>query len=303
MRKKSFILPFIIALMSTSNVLWSQTLDLTSFNLEAEYPLTSDLNDAVMNYDTVTTLSPVISTSGIYSRGCYIGQTIFADTCNIMTPQVNAMNDNAFAIQVDFKLSSFNNPIIQAGVTFRYLGLETDANGVLGLITGSGSFDNINSTVLQLNSWYNATLIHNTADSITQVYIDSQLVFTKHQYLNHPTNENQISNTNFGTSSSFHGYWKNLKIYSTNITLSIENIMPEKSIIIYPNPVSSVLNFEFDENLSSTSYKIFDISGQCIEQSTAREKYLDVSTFKAGLYFVTFYEDEGILGTGKFIKE
>jgi hypothetical protein len=301
MKKKLFRQSVIIALMSIPNLAMSQ--DLSQFNLEAHYELTSDLNDLTSNHDTITILDPVISSGGIYSRGCFFSQSVSADTCNIITPHINAMNNNAFAIQIDFNLSSFNGPIIQAGVFTRYLGLETDPNGVLGLMTGSQSFDNISNVTLQLSNWYNATLIHNTTDSTTNVYIDNQLVFTKHQYLNHPSNENQILNTNFSTSKSFHGYWKDLKVYSTNTPLSIKEQESMNILNLYPNPASSILNVELNKDVIAIDYKIFNVNGKCIKESDLIEDHLDIDVLKPGLYYVTFYQKNKYYGASKFIKE
>ncbi len=81
------------------------------------------------------------------------------------------MNDTAFAIQMDFRLSSLGKPIIVAGHGYRYLGLETHNDGMLFLRTCSGSKgeNDIEDVFLNEDVWYNAMFIHKTIDSVTHV--------------------------------------------------------------------------------------------------------------------------------------
>ncbi|MCB2196375.1 MAG: choice-of-anchor J domain-containing protein [Bacteroidetes bacterium] len=73
---------------------------------------------------------------------------------------------------------------------------------------------------------------------------------------------------------------------------------------IYPNPVKHVLNIENLDGVNQVS--IINTLGQEIKsvQVTGNENLkIDVSELKTGLYFVSFYNNEGIIKSSKIIKK
>jgi hypothetical protein len=73
---------------------------------------------------------------------------------------------------------------------------------------------------------------------------------------------------------------------------------------IYPNPVKHVLNIENLDGVNQVS--IINTLGQEIKsvQVTGNENLnIDVSELKTGLYFVSFYNNDGIIKSSKIIKE
>lgn len=303
MKRRSLKSSILIFTLAVSNFVIAQQLDLSGYELKAHYELSSDGIDFTGNYDTIELDNPIFEFGGILSRGCYVNSSNFGDSCLIETPEVNAMNDLSFAIQVDFRLSSFNKPIIIAGHGYRYLGIETNSDGSLFLRTNNSIEDDIENIFLEQDEWYNITLLHNTLDSNTYVYLNQELIFTKKKHLNHPDDDNEISNSNFSAGRAFKGYWKELKVYSTNMISSVESSKNKhEEINVFPNPANTILNFDMSV-APNLSYAIFDTNGRCMERSNLSESSIDITNLFSGIYIVAIYDEEKPMGRAKFIKQ
>lgn len=95
--------------------------------------------------------------------------------------------------------------------------------------------------------------------------------------------------------------------YKLNIdtkgTLSLKEPNLDKQIVMYPNPVSNVLNIENDENTPIESIKISTILGETVlfDNSSKHKKTVDVSKLNTGIYILSIVS---LTGTKqfKFIK-
>ncbi len=294
---KSFIISFLSIVFALNSTI-VQALDLSQFELKASYALTSDGVDETGNFEDMQLVNPIFEDGGVFSWGCWSSGA--KDSCLIATPQLNVLNDIAFAIQLDFKLSTFGLPIFQAGNSYRYLGIQSTTSGGLILKTGSQAEEEVPEFIFNIDEWYTATVIHNTHDSTTTVYINDELVFTKKKYLNHPNNDNIISNTDFSRGKAFFGYIKNLNIYSTDEILSIDDqYIDDQNILIYPNPASSSINIHV-ETSQPIDYSISNSVG--IEVLFGRisesKQSIDIQELPVGIY-VLMIENRSY----KFIKD
>lgn len=101
----------------------------------------------------------------------------------------------------------------------------------------------------------------------------------------------------------------NTEISITNVSLSYTapctttsiKDLAEKSIRIYPNPASSILNIEAAENF--TSGRILNVMGQEVKSFSQVNGQVDVSSLKAGVYFVVLSADDNTVSTSRFIKK
>ena len=201
----------------------AQNLEDRNLEIKASYPLKSDGVDSTGNYGEISFGDHKFIDGSILSKGC----VKINDTCLIVTPQIDALLDKAFAIQIEFKISKFGGAIIQAGNGYRYLGMATTGTGNFGMKTGSQKETIFNDVQLVLDKWYMATILHNTADSMTEVFLGNKLIGTLKQYLDHPTTDNQISNIDHSRGIAFSGYLKNLRVLSSS-DLKPSTINPKK---------------------------------------------------------------------------
>lgn len=75
----------------------------------------------------------------------------------------------------------------------------------------------------------------------------------------------------------------------------------ENSVRIYPNPASSVLNIEAPQNF--TSGRILNVMGQEVKKLSQVNGQIDVTSLKAGVYFVVLSSDNNTVLTNRFIKK
>lgn len=301
MKRLIQLLTFITFLASTNSAT-AQILDLTSFDLVANYELSSNGDDLTGTQSAIVLENPVFSFGGVWSRGCTSTTPTVVDSCLIITPEISELDDNAFAIQTDFRASEFGKPIFYAGTANRYLGLETNSNGELLIVINNfveGTITNLN---IQLDEWYNIAVVHNRSGFVTKVYFENELIFTEESLeLNQPSGNNFVSNADFGSSNTFTGYIKNLKIYSTNDVVSTFEINNGYTVSVFPNPTNATLSFDLPEN-KNLEYIIYDVNGRIIKQAIMNDKLLNVKNLQIGLYTIILYQDGEIIGSARFMK-
>jgi hypothetical protein len=78
------------------------------------------------------------------------------------------------------------------------------------------------------------------------------------------------------------------------ITVSIEDIVSNSTIDIYPNPVSEILNIEFSKLNDNATIELMDMRGRTVlnEKITLQHSTFDISNFDAGVYFVRIKTDK-----------
>jgi hypothetical protein len=73
------------------------------------------------------------------------------------------------------------------------------------------------------------------------------------------------------------------------ITIGIEDIFEDKSLIVYPNPVSDELTIEFGCNTHKTGFEILNSAGQTVFTGTMTDKtVVHTSGFARGVYLIKF---------------
>lgn len=75
---------------------------------------------------------------------------------------------------------------------------------------------------------------------------------------------------------------------------TVEVVYPkgDKHVLIYPNPASSSITIKTDEtDKKPLVIEIFDTSGHRIYHQSWQQEVLDVSTLKAGIYFLKLKTD------------
>lgn len=91
-----------------------------------------------------------------------------------------------------------------------------------------------------------------------------------------------------------------LNIIPTNTPSSINEKSQEKSLVVYPNPTSDLINIEnFSDK--TTAYSIFNVTGQEIKTGFTSGK-ISVSELEKGIYFLQI-KDEKLYKMIKFVKK
>ena len=88
-------------------------------------------------------------------------------------------------------------------------------------------------------------------------------------------------------------------INKLNITFNSEK--DENNLIIFPNPIkSNKLNIKTNKN--NLSFKLFDITGNCIQEGLLKnKKQIDLFNIQNGVYVLNLYEKDIIISFEKVI--
>lgn len=84
---------------------------------------------------------------------------------------------------------------------------------------------------------------------------------------------------------------------------SVNNVIINSSVKIYPNPTTDYLSIDFDNKFSNSDIEIFDITGKKILgiKSRKNEEKINMSELDRGVYFIRIKNEE-FIKTKKIIK-
>jgi hypothetical protein len=93
--------------------------------------------------------------------------------------------------------------------------------------------------------------------------------------------------------------------YDCEIFTSINNVVPNSSLKIYPNPTNSYIRIENQDIKGEVSITIFNTTGQVVKQTSLvfeKNIILGVDKLESGLYHIHIHSNEMEFGTS-FVKE
>lgn len=96
----------------------------------------------------------------------------------------------------------------------------------------------------------------------------------------------------------------NLNLTVITKILSLETL--ENQISVYPNPTNTILYINIDERINSMIFiSLTDISGKVIinNQKYSNNESIDLSSLKAGIYFLNIYKNTDRIATKLIMKE
>ncbi len=97
--------------------------------------------------------------------------------------------------------------------------------------------------------------------------------------------------------------WRFFNKYSLSALTTVDENEQLKNILkVYPNPVSSVLNLNI-ENESSVSVIISDVLGKVVLAEASQTNSISVANLTSGIYFLSVITQSGAEAKVKFIKE
>jgi len=81
-------------------------------------------------------------------------------------------------------------------------------------------------------------------------------------------------------------------ISETSLTVN-DFMQTEDQLVVYPNPVNSILNFEFGQ-LNAVEVKIYNSNGQFILSQVVKNSKINIHNLKNGIYYLKLISSEGI---------
>lgn len=238
-----------IAVLLCASGVQAQNLD--HFDLMAHYSLVNTTEDALDAWDTIELVNaPLSDTNGVYSYGGYIYDDGNEDSSLVITPRIDAINAPQFAIQVELKMDQLEDkgrPIIIVGEDWRYLGFATGSDSSFQLIL-NGNYQSAEPYYAKAGVWQILTMMHSRGDSLTSFFVDGNLIYRRKGYLDHPASDTKIMNTHFGIGQAFKGYWRNLKVFTSDSTTSpTVEISKLKEMTFFPNPSRGSVTVELED--------------------------------------------------------
>lgn len=103
--------------------------------------------------------------------------------------------------------------------------------------------------------------------------------------------------------SSFEQNGRTIYNYSDYITLGTEKLeMANNAIIVFPNPATSILNFQYPDKITVEKINIIDSTGKMVLQQNQNLNTINVEQLAKGLYIIESYSGKEKFQT-KFIKK
>ena len=77
-------------------------------------------------------------------------------------------------------------------------------------------------------------------------------------------------------------------------TTGISNSLPGEQVMLYPNPVKSILNVSVQQSPEKYNYKIYNVAGKMVLSGNmvSNPQQIDLSELNKGLYFIELQSDQ-----------
>ena len=259
----------------------------------ASYSLINTAADQTGSYpDIELSNTPFADTNGIYCNGLYIFDVMPGGSAAI-TESLEELYDPAFAASVEFNLDTSRtrtSPILVLGEGWRYLGIIAQPDGSVYCLFNGAQYQ-VQDYSISGNAWHRAAVMYTEVDSTAQFWIDGKLIMVREGLLNRDVNDGQVSNTHYGNGLTFHGFLRNLTVWSSEDLLSdITTVNSTKNIRLYPNPTSDFVHFSGNERFT---WEIYSASGsQVMKGINEPDQSIDVSGLPDGIYYFSSTNSE-----------
>ncbi|TRX15947.1 T9SS type A sorting domain-containing protein [Flavobacterium franklandianum] len=124
-------------------------------------------------------------------------------------------------------------------------------------------------------------------------------IYEDFPYINKVLSENVFIFENGGYVNNYRTTYN----YSSSIALGTEKLeMANNTIIVFPNPTTSILNFQYPDQITVDKIKIIDSTGKMVLQQNQNLKTINVENLAKGLYIIEWHSGKEKFQT-KFIKK
>lgn len=219
------------------------------------------------------------------------------------TSGMSALNDAAFAVQVEFKIEDLDGEfraVIVCGEGWRYLGLLISLDS-FALVVNNNEFTYITAVIPEEDVWYKATILCDTVTDNIQLYLDGIQLADFNEQLIRPVGDNVVANYHAGGGYPLKGNWRNLRIYgSQDISALKDELYAARNLKLFPNPATNELHFECPL-LPAAHWRITGMNGELLNEGNVVEKEDKVSLEKltAGVYYFQVLDEYNQLQCSK----
>lgn len=93
-------------------------------------------------------------------------------------------------------------------------------------------------------------------------------------------------------------------LWSFNLdnTSDIESF-EDNDLLVFPNPTSHSLTIEGFNPSEPLTYQIVDLSGKILIEEESADGLIDVTSLSKGIYYISFYKQNGLVSKHKFTKQ
>lgn len=177
---------------------------------------------------------------------------------------------------------------------------ETDENGYYYIdCVGANTTKRIIGNGTTLPELASTDEIGNNAKWKFDPFEDSELFFITNK--NNERLRVNINHVDIVPSSSTGSYTR--FSFTVSSTLSVESELVQDAIKLYPNPVSDVLNMDFN-NFNPKQVEVYNLAGQqiLVNEINSNTKYINLSTLSQGIYMLKIISENTVV-TKKLIKQ
>lgn len=294
---------FITALWACAFFTHSLAQDLSNLNLEAEYTFLNSAQDATGTYGEAEVINaPFMDTCGIFSHGGYLFDVVDEDSSFVGTPPIAALQDEQFAVQVEFKVDSIESrsrPVIVVGDGWRYLGLFL-WDGAFRVLHNDALYTPDLEVVPQAGQWHTFTVYYNRGQEASYYFIDGQQIWARADTLVRPENDLRITNTHAGFGWTFRGYWRNLQVMSSDVMTSAREVRPSEELLVTPNPAYGQIAIDLPLVPGKVhQLRVSDMSGKVISQSEVSDDKVQLDGLPQGIHVVQLFRDGTLAASRK----
>jgi len=292
------------ALLFCGTHLYAQ--DLSGLSLQAHYSFLNTADETNGSYGAAELVNaPFVDTCGVFSYGGYLFDTIDEDSSFVGTPQIGALNDAAFAVQVEFKVDSVEmraRPVIVVGDSWRYIGLFTQFDGTFAVLHNDALYQTDAPVSIEAGRWHTCTITYSTGNETARYYIDGALIFSRTDTLVRPDYDTRVTNTHGGFGWTFRGYWRNLKVYSSNTTTSIKDVRPLEEMDVSPNPSNGAItiNMQFHKGKDHVLC-IYDMQGRLVRSQQMNDGHVAMADLPPGALNILCYRKNRLVAQQRIL--
>lgn len=258
--------------------------------------------------------------TGTYSAGCsgtastnatFIGQSTYDNSCNLIGNYIavgycgGAVSGDIITVCFDLNTSTTCDPITICPMLF--CNTSICSTGLpIELLSFEAKCDNSETTLY----WQTSSEINNDY-FVIEKSTDGEDFFSIGNVIG-AGNSNSIIDYSFTDDDILNqtAYYR-LKQIDFNGEHSYSNIIAtscsSNNLNIYPNPVSDIINIDFDNNETNQTYSaiIYNSLGQLIKEINLNDNFnsVDIKNLDKGLYHIKVLSNNQLLTNKKFIKK